>query len=109
MKFEHKLDAPKLTESQFQCLLLSGESVGHDVFSYETETGVTVNVFRFCGDFVLHAVHQDENGCDHKLHTQSTSLERLNAHLAGFCDYHGKREAITITKNGFVLMGSRTS
>lgn len=94
MKFEHKLDAPELTESQFQCLSCSGKSVGHDVFSYETATGVTVNVFRFCDEFVLHAVNQDESDRDHKLHTQSTSLERLNAHLAGFCDYHDKREAI---------------
>ena len=42
---------------------------------------------------------------DHELHAQSTDLARLNAHLAGFCDYHGKKEAITETYNGFVAMG----
>ena len=98
----HKLKAPKLTKSQFQKLQLSGQSVGNDVYSYKTETGVTVNVFRFCGKFKMHAVGSEES--DHELHAQSTSLARLNAHLFGFCDYHGKKNKITITKNGFVLM-----
>jgi hypothetical protein len=104
MKFKHKLNAPKLTKSQFQKLHLSGQSIGDDVYSYKTETGITVNVFRFCGNFKMHAVGKEES--DHELHAQSTDLARLNAHLAGFCDYHGKKEAITETYSGFVTMGA---
>ena len=103
MKFKHNLNAPKLTKSQFQKLHLSGQSIGDDVYSYKTETGVTVNVFRFCGKFKMHAVGSEES--DHELHAQSTDLARLNAHLAGFCDHYGKRETITRTHNGFVTMG----
>jgi hypothetical protein len=98
----HKLKAPKLTKSQFQKLQLSGQSIGNDVYSFKTETSVTVNVFRFCGMFKMHAVGSEES--DHELHAQSTDLARLNAHLAGFCNYYGKKNKITVTKNGFVLM-----
>ena len=101
---KHMLNAPKLTKSQFQKLRLSGQSIGDDVYSFKTETGAVVNVFRFCGMFKMHAVGSEES--DHELHAQSTDLARLNAHLAGFCDYYGKAKTIAETYNGFVAMGS---
>lgn len=100
----HTLNAPKLTKNQFQKLRLSGQSVGDDVYSFKTETGTVVKVFRFCGMFKIHAVDSEKS--DHELHAQSTDLARLNAHLAGFCDYYGKRKAITETYNGFVTMAA---
>lgn len=96
------LNAPELNQEQYQNLVSYGglnQPFSTSDFYFQIKDGVTVTVTtdEWSENFKLRCKHYGFNFdrliAEHSLLVEATSLERLNAHIQGFC--HNVKEKLT--------------
>lgn len=97
-----QLNAPKLNQEQYQNLVSYGglnQPFSTSDFYFQIQSGVKVDITtdEWSENFKLRCKHYgfnlDRLIAEHSLLVEATSLERLNAHIQGFC--HNVKEKLT--------------